>query len=275
MLSPIPALLSKGHGANIMAETLALSYREQGAGEPLIILHGLFGSSRNWQTLAASLAASHRVITADLRNHGESPHSESMSYEVMAADVLELMNRLQLPAATLIGHSMGGKAAMVVALTAPGRCTRLVVVDIAPVDYGDRYSAMVDAMLAMPLAHLRDRAHAERLLAAAVPAADTRRFLLQNLVAGNGGYRWRIDLGALHAALGDIGGFPASSAQYPGPALFLRGERSPAVLPEHQPRIRELFPLASFATVPNAGHWPHADQPAVFLAALRDFLRSP
>ncbi len=258
-----------------MAETLALSYREQGAGEPLVILHGLFGSARNWQSVAASLAASHRVVSVDLRNHGQSPHSESMNYELMAADVLELMNRLQLPAATLVGHSMGGKVAMVAALAAPGRCTRLVVVDIAPVDYGARYSDMLDAMLAIPLAHLQDRAHAERLLAAAVPAADTRRFLLQNLAADNGGYRWRIDLGALRAALGEIGGFPASSARYPGPALFLRGERSAAVQPDHQPRIRELFPLASFATVPNAGHWPHADQPAFFLALLRDFLCSP
>ncbi|MGQ0657062.1 MAG: alpha/beta fold hydrolase [Chromatiales bacterium] len=255
-----------------MIETVPLHYRDQGAGAPVIILHGLFGSARNWQTIAQKLAASYRVITVDLRNHGDSPHSGAMTYQAMASDVLALMDKLALPAATLIGHSMGGKAAMVVALSAPERWPRLIVVDIAPVDYADRYSALIDAMLALPLRELRSRAEADRLLQKAVPAEDTRRFLLQNLVTRNGEYRWRIDLSALRANLRHVGGFPATTGKYKKPTLFLCGERSPAVQSGHHARILELFPHASFATIPNAGHWPHTDQPDAFLAALRDFL---
>lgn len=253
---------------------VALRFRDAGSGAPIVILHGLFGSGRNWQTVAERLRSHYRVITVDLRNHGDSPHADAMSYAGMAADVLAMLDSLRLTTCTLLGHSMGGKVAMTMALTAPERVERLVAVDIAPVSYAERFSPLVDSMLALPVETLRNRAEASRCLEAAEPDAGVRSFLLHNLVARDGGYAWRINLPAIRAALGEIRAFPETSGHYDGPTLFLRGEHSNAVLDEHTDRIRSHFKHASIQTIAGAGHWPHTETPDAFLAALLDFLRA-
>jgi pimeloyl-ACP methyl ester carboxylesterase len=253
---------------------LPLHNRDTGDGPPLVILHGLFGSSRNWQTIARAIANRFRVISADLRNHGESPHAAAMTYECMTADVFNLMDRLKLDLPILVGHSMGGKVAMTAALLQPERWRCLVIVDIAPVQYSSGFLNRVDAMLALPVQGLRSRMQADSFLRQAEPDPAVRNFLLHNLVARDGHYAWRINLPAIRNALPDIAGFPDLNGPCLLPTLALRGERSGALRPQHQPRLLELFPRAEIVTLPGAGHWPHAEMPEAFLAALNEFLES-
>lgn len=254
---------------------LALHAEIAGAGSPVVILHGLFGAGRNWQSVAKALAARHRVFTVDLRNHGQSPHAAAMDYRVMAADVAALLARHDLHAVTLIGHSMGGKTAMTLALTDDTRLARLVVVDIAPLAYADEHTPIIDAMLALPLAAVRRRMDADTLLAAAIPDPDIRLFLLQNLRFDAGGASWRLDLPAIRAAMPALTGeLPvAPEACSDKPAFFIRGGRSTRVA-DGAPlaSIAPHFPRAAVLTIPEAGHWPHAERPAEFLALLEEIL---
>jgi pimeloyl-ACP methyl ester carboxylesterase len=252
--------------------TVSLACQDVGQGTAVIILHGLFGSSRNWQTIARRLSARHRVISVDLRNHGDSPHADDMSYPAMAEDVCALADRLALSQPILLGHSMGGKVAMTAALLTPGRWRMLAVVDIAPVRYPDHFTSLVDTMQGIAASTLTSRAQADALLRDAEPDPTVRNFLLHNLVARDGHYRWRINLPGIRAALPDIAGFPGFAAEYDRPVLFVRGERSRAILPEHEPIIRRLFPQAQIVTVAGTGHWPHAESPEAFLDALAPWL---
>ena len=250
-----------------------LHHQSQGSGPPVLVLHGLFGSATNWRAVARLLADRYRVITADLRNHGRSPHHAAMTYPLMARDVEELMDALGLERAAVVGHSMGGKAAMMLALTHPLRVERLAVVDIAPARYTHTHAPLIAAMQGLDLAALRSRADADRLLRDAVPDTATRLFLLQNLALEQGRYFWRLNLAALRGHLDDIMGFPsAGGATYDGPVLFLRGERSDYVTAAHSEPILECFPRARIVTVGDAGHWVHADQPEQLVAQLRHFL---
>lgn len=260
-----------------MSLPLDLACRRQGEGPPVLILHGLLGSGRNWGAVATALADRHEVILPDLRNHGGSPWSEAMSYPLMAADLAALLDRLGLASAAVIGHSMGGKAAMTLALTAPERVRRLCIVDIAPVAYPPGLETYVAAMQAIDPARLARRAEADAALAPAVPDPGIRAFLLQNLETRDGRLAWRPNLAALATAMPIIRGFPAppsDTAPYAGPTLVVRGERSDYVLPEHEPAIRRLFPKAELRTVQGAGHWVHAERPQDFLATLRPWLES-
>jgi len=244
---------------------------EFGAGSPVALLHGLFGQAANFGVLQRRLAASHRVIALDLRNHGASRHAPGMSYPGMAEDVLEtLRERDALPAA-LLGHSMGGKVAMMAALEAPAAVARLLVADIAPVRYPPAFRDLVAAMAAIPLHPALTRAEADAVLAPfAEPAV--RAFLLQNLRFG-AAPRWRIDLAAIAAGLPRLEDWPERDVvPYAGPTLFVAGARSDYIRPEHRPAIRALFPAARFLTVKDAGHWVHADNPAGFIAVVQAFL---
>ncbi|RME34103.1 MAG: alpha/beta fold hydrolase, partial [Gammaproteobacteria bacterium] len=174
----------------------SLHYTEQGEGRPLVILHGLFGSGRNWQRVARRLAEHYRVITPDLRNHGRSPHLPGMSYPEMAADLFELMERLDLPSTLLMGHSMGGKVAMTAALQQPEKVTALIVVDIAPVRYRHSFEPIFQALKSIPVEWIRSRQEAERLLAGYIDDSVLRAFLLQNLNRDESGFHWRINLDA-------------------------------------------------------------------------------
>ncbi len=252
-----------------------LHYQELGdAPQALVLLHGLFGSSANWLGMARSLATDWRVVVPDLRNHGRSFHDPDVSYPALAGDVVALLDRLDIAQAALVGHSMGAKAAMWLALTAPDRVARLVSVDSAPTGYSSGFAAILRGLTAVDLGGLPNRAAADAALATQVPDPRVRDYLLQNLVKHDGAWRWRANLAALAGGVDTITGWPAppEGARYLGPTLFLHGGESNYVRPDHEPGIRALFPYARFRSVPGAGHWVYADRPTEFLAALRAFL---
>ncbi len=243
-----------------------------GAGPPVALLHGLFGRARNLASVARGLAGAHRVVALDLRNHGHSPHAPGMAYADQAADVLETLAALHALPCGLLGHSMGGKAAMACALLAPGSVRRLLVADIAPVAYIHHNSAIAAAMRAIPLRPGLTRAQATQALAETVPDAAVRSFLLQNLVPGEAP-QWRIGLAGIADAMAEIEGWPdfPAGAAFLGPTLFINGSRSDYVTAAHRDAIRRLFPASHFVTLKDAGHWLHADQPAAFLQVTQAF----
>jgi esterase len=257
---------------------IRLAAAEYGEGPPLAILHGLFGSGRNWASIAGRLAAHHRVIALDLRNHGASPWADTMDYAEMAEDVGATLRALGHRHFALLGHSMGGKAAMVAALRHGGDVERLVIVDVAPTRYAPHHLGYVGAMRALDLAAITRRAEADTRLAPAVADAAERAFLLQNLVFPDGAAgemaRWRLNLPAIERAMPDLVGFPAMppGAAYRGPALFVSGGRSNYLRADHEPAIRRLFPAARVARIADAGHWLHAEQPQAFLDIVEPFL---
>ncbi len=254
---------------------LSLHAVESGDGPPIVILHGLFGSSQNWASVARRLGATHRVIAADLRNHGASPHHQRMDYPAMAEDVALLIEERAGGRASVLGHSMGGKVAMTLALTRPALVERLVVVDIAPVPYRVTLGAYASAMRALPLAPGMRRSEADEALRPVVRNDAERAFLLQNLrFEGEGAPRWRINLEAIEAGMPAIAGFPQfpRHARYDGPTLLVSGETSRYVRPEHREPMLSLFPRTVFVVVPGAGHWVHAEAPEPFLRAVEPFL---
>ena len=253
---------------------VALASTEIGTGPPALVLHGLFGSGTNWRTIARRLGSRLECHLVDQRNHGRSPHARGMAYPALAADVLTYLDANRLDRAGLIGHSMGGKTAMTLALTAPERVRWLIVADIAPALSPSDHRPILQALRALGLDTLDSRVAADAALARSVADPGLRQFLLQNLVHGDGGLRWRIDLEAIAEALPDLTGFPptAPGAAYPGPTLFLRGERSDYLTVHHEPRIGALFPRASIDTIAGAGHWLHAEQPAAVTERIARFL---
>jgi esterase len=245
---------------------------EAGHGDPLVLLHGLFGSARNFGTVQREFAQRHRTIALDLRNHGASPHDPDMRYATMAVDVLQTLDQLSALPATLLGHSMGGKVAMHAALTQPDQIARLIVADIAPVAYPPRNHATAAALASLALSPGMTRAEADAGLAEAVPDPAMRAFLLQNLQLGSAP-AWRIGISEIATALPEIEGWDAlADARYSGPTLFIAGATSDYIRPEHRPSIRALFPNARFVTLKNAGHWLHADNPSGFVAVVEAFL---
>lgn len=266
------------HAAFPDTPTLALNLREFGERSntrpSLVLLHGLLGSSVNWQGLARGLAARHHCLVPDLRNHGGSPHSGAMDYTLMSADVLALMDAQAIGRVILIGHSMGGKAAMWLALNAPERVAGLVVVDIAPVTYTHRFEVIFSALKAMDLTRIKNRRDADAQLAAHLPSLGLRQFLLQNLVREDDHWRWRMNLPVLERAMPALLSFPQTSEAlvYDGSTLFIHGADSDYVLPAHHPGIRGRFPRARFEAIEDAAHWVYAEQPQAFSEALQAFL---
>lgn len=245
---------------------------EAGKGEPLVLLHGLFGAAQNFGAIQRRLAARFRVLALDLRNHGSSPHHPDMSYAAMAGDVLETLAAQSALPCALMGHSMGGKVAMRAALGQANAISRLIVSDIAPVAYPPAFRAYAQAMQAIPLEPGLTRAKADAALAKVIPEASIRAFLLQNLRFGEAP-AWRIGLEEIAASLPVIEGWEApAGATYPGPALFVSGVHSDYIQVQYRPAIRALFPAARFVAVKDAGHWVHADNPEGFLGVLGAFL---
>lgn len=254
---------------------LPLAHREFGAGPPLVLVHGLFGSGRNWQRIARALGGRWRVLLPDLRNHGDSPHDPCMTWPDLVADLLAFAERERLGPCPWLGHSLGGRAVMRLALGAPQAVTRLVVVDAAPVPTPDRFTLLLDALEALPLTPEIGRAQLDALLAAPVADATLRAFLLSNLVREPSGWQWRVNLGALRQALPGLLDFPLPAhARCECPALFLAGGRSPYDLPAHWPLIQRHWPAARMEVFPDAGHWLHAEEPERLVAVLEDFLAS-
>lgn len=253
--------------------SVKLASRAYGEGPPLVIVHGLFGSGRNWHTIAGGLAKTHRVHAVDLRNHGRSPWAEPMTYSEMIDDLRLFLDEHDLERASILGHSLGGKAAMLFALLYGQMVESLVVVDIAPVRYDQTYLAHVEAMRSIDLDACADRREVDRHLARGVPDATLRTFLMQNLVSRGGGYAWRVNLEAIGASMDDLSGFPdVEGLDYGGRTLFVSGDRSDYVKPDDAHEIRELFPWAEFEVIADAGHRVHADQPDVFIQRVAGFL---
>lgn len=239
----------------------------------LVIAHGLYGSARNWGVIARRLAARREVVAVDMRNHGESPRFPVQGYPEMAADLAEVIESHGAPV-DLLGHSMGGKAAMQLALTRPDLIRRLVVADIAPVAYSHDQSQHARAMAALDLSQIRTRAEADTALTPGVDDPALRAFFLQSLDLRQHPPRWKLNLSVLEAEMPKIVGWPGTLGVFPNPTLFLTGALSPYVRPEHRETIRALFPKARFAKIPEANHWLHAEKPREFEETVRVFLEA-
>lgn len=236
---------------------------------PLLIAHGLFGSARNWGVIAKRLSDTRRVIAVDMRNHGASPWKARHGYDDQATDLAAVIEA-NGGRADVVGHSMGGKAAMMLALRHPQAVSRLVVADIAPVAYCHSQMPMIEAMRAVNLDLVTKRSDAEAQMAALVPDVSVRAFLLQSLDIK--AKRWRLNLDVLAAEMGRIMGWPGGDSENALPVLFLAGGDSDYVTADSRAYSKRLFPAARFAKIPGAGHWLHAAKPRQFEAALRVFL---
>ncbi|MDH3688918.1 MAG: alpha/beta fold hydrolase [Gammaproteobacteria bacterium] len=255
--------------------SLALAHSKYGtSGPPLIVLHGLFGSQRNWNSVSKGLSASHVVYSVDLRNHGQSPWAPTMTYQDHADDLRKFIEDHALSPVTMLGHSMGGKCAMWLALHHPQLLQALIIADIAPVSYAHEHRSYVQAMREVDVSAITRRSDADTMLVHRIEDPRARRFLLQNLIFEDGRYRWRINLAAIEQSMELISGFPQApvTTDFHGPTLFLKAGRSDYIKREHQDPIRRLFPRAQFKCITEAGHWLHADQPEQFIDAVETFV---
>ncbi|WP_095590538.1 alpha/beta fold hydrolase [Actibacterium ureilyticum] len=236
---------------------------------PLLIAHGLYGSGRNWGVIAKRLSDQRQVIAVDMRNHGESPWFDSHTYPEMADDLAEVI-AAHGGHADVLGHSMGGKTAMMLALRHPDLVDRLIVADVAPVSYDHDQMQFITAMRGLDLSAVTTRSDAARAMEATVDDPTVRSFLLQSLDLKN--KRWRLNLDVLERDMPQILSWPETTAEFQNPTLFLSGAASHYVLPDYRPQIRALFPKARFARIPDAGHWLHAEKPRAFEDTVRAFL---
>lgn len=240
-------------------------------GPALLIAHGLYGSARNWGVIAKRLSDARRVIVVDMRNHGDSPRFETHSYPEMGADLAEVIDHIGGPL-DVLGHSMGGKAAMALALAHPTKLRSLIIADIAPVAYSHTQIHFIKAMQAVDLTNVTRRAQVSEQLAELGVEPALQSFFTQSLDIGE--KRWKLNFDALIADMDKILSFPQLVGSFDGPSLFLSGANSDYVLPEHRRTIKSLFPAARFAKIPQAGHWLHAERPRAFETAVRVFLDS-
>lgn len=260
--------------------SVELNHRITGEGAPLILLHGLFGSLENLGGIARRLQDDWQIHALDQRNHGSSPHTETMDYPAMASDVIAYMDRQGIDKACILGHSMGGKVAMQVALQAPARVERVIVADIAPVSYKPRHDAILEGLKSIDLNAVASRQDADQRLAEQVDALATRQFLLKNLERvprdeqSEGGplFRWRLNLPVIDACYGNLSQAPEGDGPYQGPVLFLKGADSAYIQEKHREAIQQLFPAAELRVIQDTGHWLHAEKPDTFAALCRRFL---
>jgi esterase len=253
-----------------------LHYVTAGSGAPLLILHGLFGSGKNWHSHMRRFADDFQVFSIDLRNHGQSFHADEMNYSAMAEDVAQLIARLELRDCRILGHSMGGKVAMTLALQHPALISSMIVADIAPVAYHHDYDDLIEPILALDLESFDTRTQIDHALRPSIPADQLRAFLLQNVVREEGVWRWRINWQVLQQDMDDLTGFTALPSEWVSalPSLFIRGARSDYVGSAEIDLIKHHFSNASFATIDAAGHWLHAEQPLEFNRLALEFLRA-
>jgi len=252
---------------------MKLNYTDQGAGQPVILLHGMFGSLSNLGSLARELATVYRVISCDLRNHGDSPHDQRMDIPSMADDIVELLDDLGLSAVSLIGHSLGGKVGMQVALNYPSRVAKLVVADIAPVAYVPRQDAALEALRAISVLKVNNRREADSIMAVHLPEPQTRSFLLKNLMRkSDGNYSLKINISSISDNYGTSLVAAPVGLPYSGPTLFLKGETSAYIQSKHHSKMAELFPNMKLDVMNDVGHWLHSENPVEFNRRVTDFL---
>ncbi|MGB0732723.1 MAG: alpha/beta fold hydrolase [Pontibacterium sp.] len=254
--------------------TLALHHKIVGEGEPLLIMHGLFGNLDNWGAQIKALSEKYKVIALDLRNHGKSPHHDEVGYKAMANDVIALMDDLNLKAAHIVGHSMGGKVAMQLAMNYPHRVNKLVIVDIAPVQYPAHHSDVFAGLNSVDLASIANRTAADKQLAEHVDNEGVRAFLLRNLYRDDAKqFQWRMNLKGLEAHYNQIAAPPIGKV-YNDSVLFIKGAKSDYMVEAYRDALLSLFPKATYQVIAEAGHWPHAEKPAQFTRTLVSYLES-
>jgi esterase len=252
---------------------MILHYQEYGAGQPLVILHGLLGSLDNWHSLSKTFAGSFRVLAVDQRNHGRSPHSDLFTYDAMAADLAELLDQLQIPSAHVLGHSMGGKTAMQFALSNPDRVDKLIIVDIAPREYPRLHDELLEALASVNLSAAVSRQQVDDQLSKKIPEIVVRQFLMKNLTRDSAGaYAWKANLQAIRRSYVEIAREIASAIPFPSPTLFVKGNKVNYIVDSDIPMIKALFPNVQIVGV-DSGHWVHADAPTVFAEIVTSFLR--
>lgn len=251
--------------------SLELNAVTSGEGPPLLLLHGLFGSATNWRGIARSLSDAFEVHALDLRNHGASPWADSMGYAEMAGDVHAYIEARGLAPASVIGHSMGGKTAMALALLHPAAVAALIVADIAPVAYADTLTPFAEAMRSIDVVAAASRTEVQRRLQERLPDPSVAGFLAQNLVTRNDHFDWRINLGVITAEMPRLSGFPDDlrTRRYDQPVTVIAGETSSYVRQRDGSEFRPMFPYTTVEVIAGAGHWVHADQPEAFVAIVR------
>jgi pimeloyl-ACP methyl ester carboxylesterase len=251
---------------------MKLFYRELGAGQPLVILHGLMGSSDNWLTQARMFSKSYHVFTVDQRNHGQSPHSDVFDYKVLASDLKNFVVEHKLDNPVVIGHSMGGKAAMNFAVSNPDLIDKLIVVDIAPVTYEVRHDHIVEGLLAIPIEEITSRNEADEILSKYVDEMGVRQFLLKNLSRKDGGFAWKLNLPVIDKNLELIGEGMQYEGTFDKKTLFVKGKRSDYITEKDHWLIKKIFPNSELVTM-ETGHWVQAEKPDEFVKIVQDFLR--
>ncbi|MEO8474453.1 MAG: alpha/beta fold hydrolase [Chryseolinea sp.] len=253
---------------------MKLFFREYGSGQPMIILHGLLGSSDNWLTQAKLLSPSYKIYTVDQRNHGMSPHSDQFDYRSMVDDLDEFINDHGIVNPILTGHSMGGKTVMNYALIHPGKVEKLIVVDIAPRAYNLEHYALVEGLYNLEIDTLTSRTEADQRLSSSVAEPDVRQFLLKNLQRkAEGGFSWKINLSIIREKLGNVGVELISKVTFDKPTLFIRGAKSKYVRDTDWDKITEIFTNARLETI-DTGHWVQAEKPQAFVNIVTQWLNS-
>lgn len=251
---------------------MQLNVQIHGNGEPLIIMHGLFGTLENWGGQIKALSEHFTVYAVDMRNHGRSPHSDTFDYPSMTQDVLQLMDDHQLAKAHILAHSMGGKAAMQLALNYPDRVDKLIIVDIAPVTYPHHHQDVMRGLNAIQLASLKSRNEADQQLSQYIPELSVRQFLLKNLYRDEQKqFAWRMNLPVIEANYPNISIAPIGPP-YTAPVLFIKGEHSDYITAEYREPILKLFPKADYRMIQGTGHWPHAEKPGIFTKMVLNYL---
>lgn len=252
---------------------MELFFRELGQGQPMIILHGIFGSSDNWLTQAKLFSPHYRVFTVDQRNHGQSPHDNGFSYPLMVEDLREFIDTHRLENPIVIGHSMGGKVAMNFALAHPDKLEKLIVVDIAPKPYNLEHYVIINGLKSVPIQSISSRNEADAALTEYVPEPDVRQFLLKNLQRkAEGGFTWKINLPVIDKNLSNIGLDLQFDGKFEKPTLFIKGGKSKYVKDEDITRIKEVFPKAELKTL-DTGHWVQAEKPQEFVNTVMEWLK--
>mgnify|MGYP000058927849 FL=1 len=267
---------SDRQNAQSSTQTIALYSRKVGENGPdFVVLHGLFGSGKNWRSFAGSLEDDFQVWTLDARNHGDSPHADSMSYQQMAEDVARFFVENELENVVLLGHSMGGKTAMQLALQFPDRIAALIVVDIAPVCYDHLHKQLklIEAMQELHIAVEMSRSEIEKKLALKIPEKRLLSFLMTNLNRQNGQFQWRIGLEQIAAGMQELLNYPELKSVFKGPVQFIGGENSAYLKFEYHALIRKYFPESRITMLENCGHWLHVEQPAAFQKTVNEFLQ--
>ncbi|MFD2200229.1 alpha/beta fold hydrolase [Shivajiella indica] len=253
---------------------MKLNFKKTGQGEPLIILHGLFGSADNWFSIAKELESDFTLFLLDQRNHGDSPQSEDWNYDVMAEDLKEFMEDQQIDSAFLMGHSMGGKTAMNFAMRYPEKVRKLIVADIAPRFYPLHHQHILEGLNAIPIETLKSRKEADDILSQHIKIPGIRQFLLKSLGRGdNGGFVWKINLPVITEKIANVGEALETDNTFSKPTLFMGGENSDYIRSEDKKEIESLFPNSHIIYIKNAGHWLHAEQPIAVVETVKAFFK--